>query len=785
MLKWRSHFSMWVMYPFEIKKGCPKLGSPISVRNQTRAAPFLKKLQTLPRVFLSPFAAPLFFFSTLTSPAIFRAKSVAVLVPTRPRLRISFFFPNRHGPPTWKGASTGCDTTGLHRISGTRGHYFNLKRQYIHSYILTTNKHKNAVERVCERNRGHTRVGCNARLSILKQQTGNSWVVNKFVEEHNHGLTTPSKVHLLRSHRKVSATKKALAQQFSVANIPTCQQLRLMEIDAGGPESVGCVERDLRNHERNIREELRGHDAETLIEYFTFEMEKTPNFFFDYETDSENKLVRCFWADSESRRSYLYFGDAMVFNTTYNTNKYSMIFAPFVGVNHHGQTTVFACGLLSDESTESFVWLLSKFLECMPRQAPNIIITDQDAAIAKAISMVMPSTFHRFCLWHILNKFSEKMNVMVYNEQYHMLVNIIKNSESSFEFEERWSAIMVSTSLDCNEWLTSMYELRARWVPAYVKHIFSAGMSSSQRSETTHSFFKRYVNRKNSLMDFITRFNMALRHQRHEELVANHIDLKEQPRLTSRFLMENQMVHIYTKKIFLLFQTEVDQSNNYICSKISGTSNSKVYMVERFEPGKSFDRQRQLTYCTETDFIYCSYRTFDFDGYPCRHMISYFRKNNASLMARHGLLANKSSLLVDDAALTDARTTLLMREFDSLHIRIKEIDDEGNGSFSRSMSKSREQSEPIGDPTVVRAKGCGKRLKSSKEKSLSKNSRQCRCCGENGHDKRTCPRLNDRSNMEMYQPNLHDLPSTQDDGRDNATLASNASSHFHFGNWFG
>ena len=59
---------------------------------------------------------------------------------------------------------------------------------------------KNAVPRVVKRNRRHTRVGCNARLSIMKQQTGNSWVVRQFVEEYNHDLTTPSRVHLLRSH---------------------------------------------------------------------------------------------------------------------------------------------------------------------------------------------------------------------------------------------------------------------------------------------------------------------------------------------------------------------------------------------------------------------------------------------------------------------------------------------------------------------------------------------------------------------------------------------------------
>ncbi|KAL2484398.1 Protein FAR1-RELATED SEQUENCE 5 [Abeliophyllum distichum] len=379
---------------------------------------------------------------------------------------------------------------------------------------------------------------------------------------------------------------------------------------------------------------------------------------------------------------------------------------------------------------------------------------------------------------------------------------------------------MESTNWAQNEWLCSMYDLRSRWVPAYVKHIFSAGMSSSQRSESGHSFFKRYVNRKNSLMDFVTRFNMALRHQRHEELVANHIDISEQPRLTSKFQMEHQMVHVYTKKFFLLFQKEIDQSHYYVCSKKSASHDAKVYMVERVEHGKTFDRHRLLTYYTGIDLISCSCQTFEFEGYPCRHMITYLKKkqvlllpdkyilrrwtknakvveqaypsasisdggsSSTSLMSRHGMLAHKCSLMVDDAALTDARTSFMMEEFESLHIRMKEIDDGGNLGFNRIGNKNRDERNTINDPSFVRAKGCGKRLKSSKEKSLSKNIRQCSACGQNGHDKRTCTKFVDRSTMETYQPDMNDQVFTQDEGRSEATLMSYASSQCDMGNWF-
>ena len=71
-----------------------------------------------------------------------------------------------------------------------------------------------------------------------------------------------------------------------------------MEIELGGPSSMGCTERDIRNHERDLRQQQMGYDAKTLIEHFTFEREKNLNFFFDYDTDLNNRIIHCFWVDS-------------------------------------------------------------------------------------------------------------------------------------------------------------------------------------------------------------------------------------------------------------------------------------------------------------------------------------------------------------------------------------------------------------------------------------------------------------------------------------------------------
>lgn len=56
------------------------------------------------------------------------------------------------------------------------------------------------------------------------------------------------------------------------------------------------------------------------------------------DVDDKSQLRNVFWADARSRGAYEYFGEAITFDTTYLTNKYDMPFAPFLGVNHHGQS---------------------------------------------------------------------------------------------------------------------------------------------------------------------------------------------------------------------------------------------------------------------------------------------------------------------------------------------------------------------------------------------------------------------------------------------------------------
>ncbi|CAL9019114.1 unnamed protein product [Prunus brigantina] len=51
-------------------------------------------------------------------------------------------------------------------------------------------------------------------------------------------------------------------------------------------------------------------------------------------------------------------------------------------------------------------------------------------------------------------------------------------------------------------------------------------------------------------MDFITRFERALSHQRQKELLADHIDAFEMPQCTLLMPMNKQMATLYTRAMF-------------------------------------------------------------------------------------------------------------------------------------------------------------------------------------------------------------------------------------------
>jgi hypothetical protein len=223
--------------------------------------------------------------------------------------------------------------------------------------------------------------------------------------------------------------------------------------------------------------------------------------------------VYVFWADATSRKNYSHFGHLVSVDATYITNQYNMKFVPFTGVNHHMQSVFFGTAFIVNEKIASYEWLLQTFLSAIGGKAPRLIVTAEDASMKSAIRSIFPDTIHRFCMWHVMEKMSEKVGFPTNtSDQFWCDLNkCVWGSETPDEFEMSWNAIITNFGLQGNEWLANRYQICESWIPAYFMDIPLAGLlGASSRSESSNSFFNHFIHRKLSFVEFWLRFYTAL-----------------------------------------------------------------------------------------------------------------------------------------------------------------------------------------------------------------------------------------------------------------------------------
>ncbi|XP_022861564.1 protein FAR1-RELATED SEQUENCE 5-like, partial [Olea europaea var. sylvestris] len=400
------------------------------------------------------------------------------------------------------------------------------------------------------------KMGCKARISASSDTFGN-WRINAVNLDHNHNIS-PSKSRLYRCNRQMSTHVKQKLQVNDLAGIPLHKSYNAVVVEAGGYENMTCIEKDCRNYIDRVRRLRLGEgDAAAIQTYFSKMQAQCPGFYFSIDLDDESRLRNVFWADNRCRQAYKEFGDVVTFDTTYLTNKYDMPFAPFVGVNHHGQSTLLGCGLVSNEDTDTFIWLFKTWLQCMHGQAPHGIITDQDKAMQNAIHIVFPHTKHRWCLWHILKKLPEKFGYHVDKGSiFGAIHGLVYDSQSNAEFEDGWRAMIEEYDLHDSDWLSGLYENRGHWVPCFLKTTFWAGMSTTQRSESMNAFFDGYVHSKTSLKQFVEQYERALRSKVEKEFQADFKSFSQMVPCATQFEMEQQYQSVYTISKFREVQAE-------------------------------------------------------------------------------------------------------------------------------------------------------------------------------------------------------------------------------------
>jgi zinc finger SWIM domain-containing protein 3 len=125
---------------------------------------------------------------------------------------------------------------------------------------------------------------------------------------------------------------------------------------------------------------------------------------------------------------------------------------------------IFGAALLYDETIEAFQWLFVTFFEAMSGKKPNTIFTDQVPAMAKAISLVMPNTYHRLCKWHLMQNALKHVGHLFKGEsEFRSDFNaFFKIWEDEDELLSAWDDMLQKCNVTDNSWLQRTFEVKEK-----------------------------------------------------------------------------------------------------------------------------------------------------------------------------------------------------------------------------------------------------------------------------------------------------------------------------------
>lgn len=375
------------------------------------------------------------------------------------------------------------------------------------------------------------------------------------------------------------------------------------------------------------RHRTLGGGGQHVLDYLKRMQAENPAFYYAVQSDSDHSGGNIFWADATARMNYSYFGDAVIFDSTYRTNRYRLPFAAFTGFNHHGQPVLFGCALILNESESSLIWLFQTWLHAMSGRSPASITTDPDRLIQVAISQVLPETRHRFCKGAIFSETKEKL-AQLYQSQPTFeteFKKVVNDSETFNEFESSWESLLQRYYIMDNEWLQSMYNARQQWVPVYMRDTFFGELSGTEGSGGLNLFFDGFISASTTIQMLIRQYEKATVSWHEMELKADYDSTNTTPVLKTPSPMEKQAANLYTRRIFKKFQEELVETLANPATKIDDSGTVATYRVAKF--GEDH-KANAVSFDSFEMKATCSCQMFEYSGIICRHILAVFRAKN-------------------------------------------------------------------------------------------------------------------------------------------------------------
>ncbi|KAH0650774.1 putative protein FAR1-RELATED SEQUENCE 10 [Solanum tuberosum] len=480
------------------------------------------------------------------------------------------------------------------------------------------------------RDRKSVRCGCDAKLYLTKEIVDGvaQWYVSQFSNVHNHELLEDDQVRLLPAYRKIQEADQERILLLSKAGFPVNRIVKVLELEKGvQPGQLPFIEKDVRNFVRTCKKtvqendalitEKRENDLLELLEACKASEQKDEGFVYSFTTDENGRVENIAWSYGHSLQAYSFFGDAVIFDTTYRSITYNMLFGVWFGIDNHGNALFLGCVLLQDETSQSFSWALQSFVRFMRGRQPQTIVTDIDSGLRDAIASEMPNTKHVICIWQVLSKlsswFSSPLGLQYpdFKSEFDMLCRL----ENVEDFEHQWNQLVARFGLGSDKHIALLLSYRASWPISYMRNFFLARTMTIEYWKLVETFMKNILTPQSSLLLFFEQVGLVCNFGNHKKEKQLYMPAK------TCLPLEEHARSILTPYAFNIMQHEVMLSMQYAITEMANSS----YLVRHY---KKMEAECLVIWIHEDEQVHCSCKEFEHSGILCRHSIRVLVSKN-------------------------------------------------------------------------------------------------------------------------------------------------------------
>ncbi|RYR67311.1 hypothetical protein Ahy_A03g013638 isoform A [Arachis hypogaea] len=284
------------------------------------------------------------------------------------------------------------------------------------------------------------------------------------------------------------------------------------------------------------------------------------------------------------------------------------------------------------------------------------------------------------------------------------------------------------------------------WSHCFLQDKFFGYISMTSQCEGINSLIRFYVNRKNTLIDFMCNLDRALKKYRNNELIADFKSQCSEPVMISSLEVYERYASCYfTRNIFKEIQGRD-------LSKVLSTTLDKVEFSVTALRDPAKDRRVEVD--RGKNLFSCSCKLFESHGVPCNHVFCSMKFENMlefpdSLIYKRWTKNAKNEFISTEMPVNDDVERVLkfrvvhwhriatswdLADFDEVQSELVNLVI-CLQSLKQGKSTPNVNMEGINDPFVLKSKGAPSKRSSWRKK------RACSNCHKYGHYYKCCPDL--------------------------------------------